>query len=50
MILLQLINLKLKVLSVSPCLINGLGVAWAVAHHVRGSTDSLTLCDGLRQF
>jgi hypothetical protein len=42
--------LKFEVLSVSPSLINGLGVAWAVAHHVRGSGDSLTLCDGLRQF
>jgi hypothetical protein len=47
---LQLINLKFKVLSVSPSLINGLGVAWAVAHHVRGSADSLTMGDGLSQF
>jgi hypothetical protein len=46
---LQLVNLKFKVLSVSPSLINGLGVAWAIAHHVRGSADSLTLRDGLRQ-
>jgi hypothetical protein len=50
MVFLQLVNLEFEVLSVSPSLILGLGVAWAVAHHVRGSADSLTLGDGLRQF
>jgi hypothetical protein len=50
MVFLQLIDLEFKVLSVSPSLINSLGVAWAVAHHVRGPCDSLTLGDGLRQF
>jgi hypothetical protein len=47
---LQLVNLKLKGLPATPSQIVGLGVAGAVAGHVRGSTDSLTLGDGLRQF
>jgi hypothetical protein len=45
-----LVDLKLKGLPATPSQIVGLGVAGAVADHVRGSADSITLCDGLRQF
>jgi hypothetical protein len=50
MVFLQLVDLEFEVLTFAPSLILGLGVAWAVAHHVSGSADSLTLGDGLRQF
>jgi hypothetical protein len=49
MFFLQLVDLIFKVLSVPPGLINGLCVAWAVAHHVRRSSDSLALGYGLHQ-
>jgi len=49
MFFLQLVDLIFDALAVPPSLINGLGVAWAVAHHVRRSSDSLALGDGLLQ-